>query len=90
MKTSLATALAATLLTATSSAIHLIERDGPKAVVGISINRKHVQDPVKRDQLRRRQTQTVSQTLDNEVGSQRYLIHIFCLTYFRKPSTLPM
>ena len=66
MKTSAATALFIGLSATASSALQLIpRRDGPPAVVGININRKHVANPVKRDQLRKR-TQTVSETLDNE------------------------
>ena len=66
MKTSAAAALLGLFATA-SSALQLIPRgDGPPAVVGININRKHVANPTKRDQIRRRQTQTVSETLDNE------------------------
>ena len=69
MRISSTAAVAAALLGTASSALHLIERDGPKAVVGININRKHVRHPVERDRLRRRQTQTVSETLDNEVST---------------------
>ncbi|KAL8787873.1 MAG: hypothetical protein Q9195_007566 [Heterodermia aff. obscurata] len=67
MRTSAAAALSLGLFATASSALRLIPRgDGPPAVVGITINRKHVADPVKRDRIRRRQTQTVSETLDNE------------------------
>ena len=68
MRTSTAAIIAITLLTTATSALHLVPRDSPAAVVNLHINRKHVQDPAKRDQLRRRQTKTVSQTLDNEVS----------------------
>ena len=67
MKTSAATALLLGLFATSSSALQLVPRgNGPPTVVGININRKHVADPVQRDRLRRRQTQTVSETLDNE------------------------
>ena len=63
--TTLAALVAASLVT-TSSALYLSERsDVPPAVVGLNIQRKHVQDPAKRD-LQRRQ-QVVSETLDNLV-----------------------
>lgn len=66
MKTPAAAALFLGLFATASSALQLIPRgDRPPAVVGININRKHVANPVKRDQLRR-QTQTVAETLDNE------------------------
>ena len=61
------TALAAGLLASTSSAIQLFERDASPAVVRLGTHRKAVQDPVKRDALRRRQT--VTATLDNGVSS---------------------
>ena len=67
MKTPAAAALLLGLFATTSSALRLVPRgNGPPTVVGININRKHVADPVKRDQLRKRATQTVSETLDNE------------------------
>jgi len=70
MRISTAAAAAVALLTTASSALHLLPRDGPAAVVNLNINRKHVQNPAKRDQLRLRQRQlkTVSETLDNEVS----------------------
>lgn len=49
----------------TLHALHLVQRDAP-AVVGWEIQRKHVANPVLRDQIRRRQLKTVSETLDNE------------------------
>lgn len=64
MKSLTATALAAGLWASGSAALHLIERDTPN-VVGLDLARRHVPDPVKRDALRRRQSQTVTETLDN-------------------------
>lgn len=67
MKTPIAAALTFGLFTAASSALQLVPRgNGPPSVIGINIHRKHVANPAKRDQIRRRQSQTVSQTLDNE------------------------
>ena len=60
--------LAAALLIATSTTLRLVERRGKPAVVGLSMQRKSVQDPIARDRLRRRQESTVSVTLDNEVS----------------------
>jgi len=66
MRYSIITALTATLLATSSTTLHLLpQRDASPAVVGLSIQRNIVQDPVKRDVLRRRQT--VTETLDNEV-----------------------
>lgn len=48
-----------------ADALLLQKRDVP-AVVGLDIQRKHVSDPVRQDQLRKRD-KTVSQVLDNEV-----------------------
>lgn len=75
MRTFTAATVAVALLTTASSALNLIPRDGPAAVVNLNINRKHVQNPATRDQLRmrRRQSQTVSQTLDNEVSIVQHL-----------------
>lgn len=67
MRSSLYTALVAGLLASSSAAIHLFQRDASTAVVRLAINRKAVENPVKRDALRRRQT--VTETLDNEVSS---------------------
>ena len=64
MKSLTVTALAAGLLASGSAALNLIERDTPN-VVGLDIARRHIRDPMKRDALRRRQSQTVSETLDN-------------------------
>ena len=68
-------ALAAGVLATGSNAIHLIKKDAAPAVVGLSIERRVVADPVKRDRLRRRQTsKTVLQTLDNfEVISSPFI-----------------
>ena len=67
MRSSFFTALAAALLASNSAAIHLFQRDASPAVVRLGTQRKAVQDPVKRDALRRRQT--VTETLDNGVSS---------------------
>ena len=64
MRSLTATALAAGLLASGSAALNLIERDTPN-VVGLDIARRHVPDSVKRDALRRRQSQTVTETLAN-------------------------
>ena len=64
MKSLTATALAAGLLASGSAALHFVERDTPN-VVGLDIARRHIPDPVNRDSLRRRQSQTVTETLDN-------------------------
>ncbi|MCJ1458387.1 hypothetical protein MMC28_008759 [Mycoblastus sanguinarius] len=58
------TALAAGLLASGSTAIHLVQRDTSPGVIGLNIHRNPVQNPVKRDAIRRRQT--ISETLDNE------------------------
>ncbi len=64
-------AVTAGLLSATSEAIQLVQRDVAPAVLGLAIQRKAVLDPFARDGIRRRQnTKTVTETLDNEVGSQ--------------------
>ena len=65
MKSLKVTALAAGFLASTSAAIQLLERASPN-VVGLDITRRHVQNPVKRDALRRRQSQTVTASLTNE------------------------
>ena len=67
MRSSFFTALAAGLLASSSTAIHLFQRDASPAVVRLGTHRNAVQDPVKRDVLRRRQT--VTETLDNGVSS---------------------
>lgn len=63
MRNSFFTALATGLLFSSSAAIHLFQRDASPAVVRLDTQRKPVQNPVKRDALRRRQT--VTETLDN-------------------------
>jgi len=63
-------AATAGLLIAGSDAIRLLQRDAAPAVLGLAIERKDVSDSVARDRLRRRQnTKTVTEPLDNEVGS---------------------
>ena len=64
MKSLTATALAAGLWVSGSAALHLIERDTPN-VVGLDITKRHIPDPAKRGALRRRQSHTVAETLDN-------------------------
>lgn len=64
MKSAAVAAIAAGLLVTGSDAIQLVKRDTP-AVVAIGIQRNPIDDPVKRDQLRRRAGKTVTQTLDN-------------------------
>ncbi len=60
--------LTAGLLMSTAAAIQLVQRDASPAVLGLDIERKGAVNPLIRDRLRRRQnTQTVTQTLDNEV-----------------------
>ena len=55
------------LLLDNTAALRLVQpRDVSPSVVKLGIQRKAVDDPVKRDSLRRRQT--VSQTLDNDVS----------------------
>lgn len=65
MKGLAAAALAAGLLASSSAAIQLTERESPN-VVGLDITRRAVENPVKRDALRRRQSKTVTETLTNE------------------------
>lgn len=65
MKSLTATALVAGLLASGSAALNLIKRDTPN-VIGLDITRRHIADPVKRDGLRRRQSQTVTETLAND------------------------
>lgn len=62
---------ALSLLSATSQAIELVKKSNP-AVVGFPIERKHVPNPVERDNARTRRKRdnsdnTVTQELDNEV-----------------------
>jgi hypothetical protein len=66
-------AIATGVLSLGAGAIRLVERDRP-AVVQFGIERRSVESPIERDRLRRRQSQTVSQTLDNEVGASRSYI----------------
>ncbi|EEQ85907.1 hypothetical protein RJZ56_001873 [Blastomyces dermatitidis] len=47
------------------NAIELVARDSP-SVVGLVIERKHVTNPIQRDQLRKRRSKIVEQLLDNE------------------------
>ena len=68
MKSLISIALAAGLLVAPASAIHLHKRtDGAARVVGFPIQRRDISDPVSRDRLRRR-SETVQVSLDNEVS----------------------
>jgi len=59
----LAVTLVAGLLSVTE-AISLVQRDAAPAVIGLDIQRRHVENPVARDRLRRR-AGTVLETLDN-------------------------
>ena len=60
------------LLSATSEAIKLVQRDAAPAVLSLAIERKALVDPLARDGIRRRQnTKTVTETLDNEVSSHK-------------------
>lgn len=66
MRVTSAFALTATLLSAYTDAIELVERRGAAPrVVGFPVQRKEVPNPIQRDRLRRR-TGTVQATLDNE------------------------
>lgn len=66
-RVSLLAAVAGVLISGTG-AIRLVERDVP-AVVGLDIQRRFVSDPVGRDLQRRQSSKTVTEVLDNEVGS---------------------
>jgi hypothetical protein len=58
---------ATSLLSTCTECLQLQRRsDGPARVVGLPIERKFIEDPVKRDRLRRR-AGTVQASLDNEV-----------------------
>ena len=59
----LATSVAVAGLYTACAALELVQRDTPN-VIGLKTQRKAVQNPVKRDAIRRRQT--VSESLDNE------------------------
>ena len=66
MRSLILTALLAAVLSCESNALQILPQRGVSpAVVGLDIQRKHVQDPIDRDALRRRQT--VTESLDNEV-----------------------
>ena len=58
----------------------LPQRDASTSTVGLSIQRKDVKDPMKRDLLRKRsplrKRQTVSETLDNEVRNPAAIEHL--------------
>ncbi|KAI9766814.1 MAG: hypothetical protein M1840_006289 [Geoglossum simile] len=60
-------AIATGVLSLGAGAIRLVERDQP-AVVQFSIERRKVGSPIERDRLRRRQSQTITQILDNELS----------------------
>ena len=64
-------AVVAGVLCTSSNGIQLIRRDATPAVVALDVHRRHVANPVKRDQLRRR-AQTVSETLDNFEVRRRF------------------
>ena len=67
MRGAAAVAVAAGILVAGSEALQLVKRDASPAVIGLGIQRKSVASHTARDRLRRRQSKTVSETLDNEV-----------------------
>lgn len=73
----LSLATAASLLSSTVTSLELVKKSTP-AVVGFDIARNHVKNPVTRDRLRmkRADTKTVEQELDNEVCCP------FCLKHF--------
>lgn len=80
-------ALAAALsLLSTTEALDLVKRSAP-AVVGFEIERKHVSNPLERDNIRRgwkrqqEQGDWVLQDLDNEVCRT---IRIICLEYIQR------
>lgn len=52
-----------------ATALHLVDRGAQPAVVGLDVQRRSVEDPVRRDRLRRRQdVDSHTVILDNEVG----------------------
>jgi hypothetical protein len=70
MRTSTVVALAASVLSTSTDALTVQERAAESAkVVGMSLERRAVSDPIKRDRLRRRGE--VKATLDNEVCGPR-------------------
>jgi hypothetical protein len=69
MRISSTFAVAASLLSTYTEAIHLVERsEGAQRVVGFPVQRRDVSNPILRDRLRRR-AETVQATLDNEVST---------------------
>ena len=65
MKVAAVAAVAVGALATGTSALQLVKRsNGPARVVGMSIERKEISNPVEKDRLRKR-GQTVSETLDN-------------------------
>lgn len=71
MRTTTFITAAVGILSTCTNAIQLQKRtDGPARVVGLDVVRKQVANPLARDKLRklRRRSNTVTATLDNEVG----------------------
>lgn len=66
MRNALLLFLGASLSLPCVNGLTLVQSDSP-AAIALDIQRKHVSDPVGRDQLRRKRDQTVSQGLSNEV-----------------------
>lgn len=71
MKSLALLAVVAGLAVSTADAIQLVKKDVPR-VIGMDIVRKQVLNPRERDRdrLRKRQSKTVTETLDNEVSAQ--------------------
>jgi RNase P protein component len=68
MRTTTIIVAAVGILSGCTEAIQLQRRtDGPPRVVGFDVERRAVSNPLKRDRIRRR-SNTVTATLDNEVG----------------------
>lgn len=67
-------AVIAGLAVSGTEAIQLVSRDGTPRVVGMDLERKAAYNPVERDRarMRKRQSKTVSETLDNAVRIAQY------------------
>ena len=50
-----------------SNALELVKRNDSPSVISLDIQRRVVENPAERDRLRKRASQTVQATLDNEV-----------------------
>ncbi|MCJ1311599.1 hypothetical protein MMC25_005272 [Agyrium rufum] len=78
MKNAVVFTAAVGVLSASVEAIQLVKRDVPR-VVGLHMERKSVMNPVQRDQarrLRKRQSKTVQETLDNFEDGSLYFANI--------------